>query len=133
MSKALSPCPGTCRSPSLHPPLPELHRAFGCCRDGEEKGHAGKPHRSERLKAAGRGSALMLLLCAAPSSTCPGSRRCGGISCGCSWPTRSARRLCGGSSWSSSSARTRSTSGSCWPSGRSASRSRRSRGEGWRR
>lgn len=79
------------------------------------------------------GPSVVLFSCAAPSWTCLASPRCAGTSWGCSWPTRSARRHCAGSSWSSSSGRMRSTRGSCWPSGRSGSRSRRSRDEGWRR
>ena len=71
----------------------------------------------------------------AASQTSPGSPPWGGTSCACSWPTRSGRRPCGGSSWSSSwsSSTTMSTSAYYWPRGRNASRSRRSRGGGWRR
>lgn len=64
----------------------------------------------------------------APSSTTPASRPWGGTSCASRWPTRSARKRSGDSSWSSS--RTRSTSACCWLSDRNASRSKRSRGGG---
>jgi hypothetical protein len=72
-------------------------------------------------------------LSTAPFWTYQGSQHCEGTSWDCSWPTRSAQRPCGANSWSSSSGRMKNTSGSYWLSARSASKSRRSKGGGWRR